>query len=151
MSAPNLTPSPAISVSDFTDPGDQKRGKSRRPDVRAPEPASLFDLSDQAPPVPMRVSSGTSIDAAKEISSRAMTQRRRTVLRLLQTTEPGLARFQIAQRIGVQDHVITSTVDALIKMRKIEEHLSLTVVNPASGRRCAVLVWIDAGDMEGAA
>jgi hypothetical protein len=135
----------------FTDPGDQKRGRSRKPDVKAPEPLSLFDISNQPPPTAMRVGSSTSIDAAKEIDKRAMTQRRRAVLRLLNAYKPGLARFQLASRMGIPDHYVTSTVAALIAMRKIEESPTLTIVNPKSGKRCAVLVALESAEMEGAA
>lgn len=128
------------------DPGDQPRGKSRKPDVKAPEPMGLFDTMKEPPPIPMRISSGTSIDAAKEVSNRAMTERRRHVLMLLQSSQPGLARFQIAQRLGLPDHWVTSTIDALIKMRKVEESKTLTMVNPKSGKTCAVLVAINASE-----
>jgi hypothetical protein len=133
-------------VRPLTDPGDQKRGKSRRPDLKAPEPLSLFDVSGQPPPTPMRVASSTSIDAAKEISERAMTQRRRVVLRLLNAYKPGLARFQIASRMGIPDHWLSSTIDALVKMGKIEEHPTMTVVNPKSGKTCAVLVALESAE-----
>lgn len=134
----------------FTDPGDQKktRGKSRKPNVRAPEPLGLFDQFKEPPPTPMRVSSGTSIDAAKSIDPRAMTQRRRVVLRLLNAYKPGLARFQLASRMGIPDHWCTSTVDALIKMGKIEESPTLTVTNPKSGKTCAVLVALESAEMD---
>jgi predicted transcriptional regulator len=70
------------------------------------------------------------------------------VLLLLKSTDSGLARFQIAERLGIPDHWCSSTVDALIKMGKIEEHSTRTVVNPKSMKTCAVLVWIDSGEME---
>lgn len=132
------------------DAGDQPRGRSRsrKPDVKAPEPLSLFDAMKEPPPTPMRVSSSTSIDSAKEIDPRAMTQRRRVVLRLLNAYKPGLARFQIAQRMGIPDHWCTSTIAALIEMRKIEESPDLTIVNPKSGKRCSVLVALESGEME---
>lgn len=116
--------------------------------MRAPEPASLFDISNQAPPTPIQVTSSTSIDAAKEIKEGTKTKRRDLVFRIVKGSPHGLARFQIAAAMGVQDHVISSSVDALVKMRKIEEHPSRTIENPASGRHCAVLVWIDSGEME---
>lgn len=132
----------------MSDPGEQKRGRSRKPDVKAPEPMSLFDISNEPPPTPMRVASSTSIDAAKEIDPRAMTQRRRVVLRLLNAYKPGLARFQIASRMGIPDHWLSSTIDALVKMRKIEESETLTIVNPKSGKTCAVLVALESAEME---
>lgn len=135
----------------FTDPGDQPRGKSRKPHLKAPEVLGLFDALKEPPPTPMRVTSSTSIDAAKEIDPRAMTQRRRVVLRLLNAYRPGLARFQLASRMGIPDHWLTSTVDALVKMRKIEESQTLTVVNPLSGKTCGVLVALESEEMEGAA
>lgn len=134
----------------FRDPGDQPRGsRSKRPDLKAPDVPNLFDISDQPPPTPFQVTSGASIDAAKVIKEQTMTQRRRVVLRLLQGTKPGLARFQIAARLSLPDHWLTSTVDALIKMRKIEEHPTLRIDNPKSGKACAVLVAIEPA--EGAA
>lgn len=132
----------------FTDPGDQKKGRSRKPHVRAPDAPNLFDISNQDPDTPIQVTSSTSIDSAKEIDPRAMTQRRRVVLRLLNAYKPGLARFQLAQRLSVPDHWLCSTVAALIAMRKIEESPELTVVNPKSGKRCAVLVALESGEME---
>jgi hypothetical protein len=135
----------------FIDPGDQKRGRSRRRDLKTPEAPNLFDISDQPPPTPIQVKSGTSIEAAKEIREEAMTRRRRMVINLLKSTTHGLARFQVAERLGLPDHWITSTIDALIKMRRIEEHPTATVVNPKSGKSCAVLITIDSGEKESAA
>jgi hypothetical protein len=135
----------------FVDPGDQKRGRSRKPAVRAPDAPNLFDISRQAPPTPIQVTSSTSIDAAKEIKQGTKTKRRDLVFKMVKGSPHGLARFQIAAAMGVQDHVISSSVDALVKMRKIEEHPTRTIENPASGKHCAVLVWIDSGEMEGAA
>jgi hypothetical protein len=134
------------------DPGEQKRGRgrSRKPQVRAPEPLGLFDTMKVPPPAPFQVRSGTSIDAAKDIDPRAMTQRRRVVLRLLNAYKPGLARFQLASRMGIPDHWLTSTVDALMKMvpPKIEEHPTMTVVNPRSGKTCSVLVALESAEMD---
>lgn len=134
----------------FIDPGDQPRGKTRKPDVRAPDAPNLFDISNQPPDTPLQVKSATSIDTAKETNERTMSRRREMVLHLLQNTKPGLARFQIAQRLGMPDHWITSTVDALVKMVEIEEHETLTVINPKSGRSCAVLVVIDKAEASAA-
>jgi hypothetical protein len=129
----------------FTDPGDQPRGRrTRKPDVKAPEPASLFDITDQAPPTPMRVASGTSIDTAKEIREETKAKRRHLVFKTVRGAPNGLARFQIAAALGLQDHWISSSVDALIKQVKIEEHKTRTIENPASGKQCAVLVAIEA-------
>ncbi|MDP9203474.1 MAG: hypothetical protein M3P26_16325 [Gemmatimonadota bacterium] len=114
--------------------------------MKAPEPLNLFDITNQAPPTPMRVNSATSIDAAKETSKKSMTRRRLMVLLLLKSTSPGLARFQIAQRLAIPDHWVSSTVAVLITMRKIEEHPSRTVINPASGKTCAVLVALESGE-----
>jgi hypothetical protein len=127
------------------DPGDQPRGKSRKPDVRAPEPASLFDITDQPAPTPMRVTSSTSIDAAKEIKDRTMSKRRIAVYAVIRNAPQGLARFQVASALRLPDHWISSAVDALIKMRKIEESAT-AVVNPISGKPCAVLVAIEAAE-----
>ena len=135
----------------YRDPGEQKRGRSRRPDLKAPEPMGLFDALKEPPPTPMRITSSTSIDAAKEIREKSMTRRRHMVLLLLKSTDSGLARFQIAERLSIPDHWVSSTIDALVKMAKVEEHPTLTVVNPKSGKHCAVLVAIDSGELEGAA
>jgi hypothetical protein len=135
----------------FIDPGEQRRGRSRKPHLKAPEVLGLFDALKEPPPTPMRVTSSTSIDAAKEIREKSMTRRRHMVLLLLKSTDSGLARFQIAERLGIPDHWCSSTVDALIKMGKIEEHSTRTIVNPKSMKTCAVLVAIDSGEMEGAA
>lgn len=138
----------------FIDPGDQPKGRrsrSRRPDLKTPEPLNLFDISDRPPPTPMRVASGTSVDASKEITEETKAKRRDLVYKLVKGSPKGLARFQLAQAMGVQDHYVSSSVDALVKMRRIEEHPTRTIENPASGKHCAVLVWIDSGEMEGAA
>lgn len=128
----------------FIDPGDQQRGRSRsrKPEVKAPPPPNLFDISDQPPPTPMRVQSGTSIDAAKDVKEETMSARRQAVLRAVRGATHGLARFQIAGILKIPDHWVTSSVEALIQMRKIEEHPFLTVVNPKSNKHCAVLVAI---------
>jgi hypothetical protein len=125
----------------FTDPGDQPRG-SRKPGVKAPEPTSLFDISDQPPDTPIQVKSSTSIDAAKETRATTMSKRRADVFHAVKGSPDGLARFQIAARLGIPDHWCSSSVDALIKQRKIEEHPTATVINPKSGKSCAVLVAI---------
>lgn len=131
----------------FTDPGDQPRGRARtrKPDVKAPEPASLFDITDQPPPTPLRVSSPTSVDAAKETRAATMSKRRASVLLAIQSAPEGLARYQVAERLSIPEHWISSSVDALIKQRKVEESSS-TVVNPASGKSCAVLVAIESAE-----
>lgn len=116
--------------------------------MRAPDAPSLFDISNNPPPTPLQVRSGTSIDAAKEIREETKTKRRDLVFRMIRGAPRGLARFQIAAAMGVQDHVISSSVDALVKMRKIEEHPTRTIENPASGKHCSILVWIDNGEME---
>ena len=133
------------------DPGDQPRGKSRKPHLKAPDVLGLFDALKEPPPTPMRITSSTSIDAAKEIREETRAKRRDLVFKMVRGSPKGLARFQIAAAMGVQDHVISSSVDALVKMRKIEEHPMRTIENPASGKHCSVLVWIDSGEMEGAA
>lgn len=132
----------------FIDPGEQKRGRcgSRRPDVKAPEPPNLFDISEQAPPTPMRVTSPTSIDAAKEIREGTRARRRDLVFKMVKGSPKGLARFQIATAMGVQDHVISSSVDALVKMRKIEEHPTRTTENPASGKQCSILITVESAE-----
>jgi hypothetical protein len=131
----------------FTDPGDQpsSKGKTRKPGVKAPEPPNLFDVSDQAPPTPLRVSSPTSVDAAKETRAATMSKRRASVLLAIQSAPQGLARYQVAERLSVPEHWISSSVDALIKQRKIEESTS-TIINPASGKACAVLVAIESAE-----
>lgn len=134
----------------FTDPGEQPRGKSRMPDVRAPEPASLFDISGKAPDTPLQVTSSTSIDAAKKIRERTKSKRRDAVYGAILRAPQGLTRFQVAGVLKVPDHWCSSAVAALIAMGKVEES-GRTAVNPKSGKACAVLVAIAAGDMEGAA
>lgn len=134
------------------DPGDQERGRrSRRPDVKAPAPPNLFDISDSPPDTPLQVKSPTSIDAAKEIKERTMTRRRAQVYQAVRGASQGLARFQIAGVLRLPDHWISSSVEALIQMRKIEEHKTRTVVNPKSGKACAVLIATKSSEMEGAA
>jgi DNA-binding NarL/FixJ family response regulator len=130
----------------FTDPGDQKRGKTRKPNVKAPEPASLFDLGNEPPPTPMRVKSGTSIDAAKDVDEKTLSERRQAVLRAVRGATHGLARFQIAEILKIPDHWVTSSVEALIKMRKLEQHPFLTVENPKSGKACAVIIAIESAE-----
>lgn len=130
----------------FTDPGDQKKGRSRKPAVRAPDAPNLFDISSQAPPTPIQVTSSTSIDAAKEIKEGTMSARRNAVLRAVTGAPYGLARFQVAGVLKMPDHWITSAVLALIEMRKIEEHPTLTVINPKSGKTCAVLIAIQTAE-----
>lgn len=134
------------------DPGDQARGRrTRKPDVKAPAPPNLFDISDSPPDTPLQVKSPTSIDAAKEVSDETRAKRRNLVYKLIKGAPLGLARFQVAAAMGLQDHWVSSSCAALIKMRKIEEHPTRTVVNHRSGKPCAVLLAIDAGEMEGAA
>jgi hypothetical protein len=100
-------------VSRFTDPGDQPRGRGRHSAPRAPEPASLFDISDQPPPPPFQVKSGTSIDAAAEQNEDTLTRRRNEVLKVIQAAGPaGIARFEVAKKLDVPDHWITSSVQA---------------------------------------
>jgi hypothetical protein len=91
------------------------------------------------------VKSRTSIDASKEIAPDTQSKRREHVyLAIASAGDVGLARFQIADRLGVADHWITSSVDALIKMRRIEERDDRFVINPASKKKCSVLVAINA-------
>jgi hypothetical protein len=130
------------------DAGDQPRGKSRKPHIKAPEVPSLFDTFKTPPPTPMRVSSSTSIDTAKEIREETKAKRRDLVFKMVRGSANGLARFQIAAAMGVQDHYVSSSVDALIKQCRIEEHPTRTIENPVSGKHCAVLVAIDSGEME---
>jgi hypothetical protein len=108
---------------------------------------SLFDVSNQPPPTPFQVRSSASIDASKDIREETKAKRRDLVFKMVKGSKHGLARFQIAAACGLETHWITSSVDALIKMRKIEES-QRTIENPASGKQCAILVWIDGGEME---
>lgn len=113
--------------------------KTRKLDPGGP---GLFDISDKPPPVPFQVKSRTSIDAAHEIADDTRHQRRRHVeLAIVAAGSRGLARFEIAEQLGVADHWITSSVDALIKMRRVEESDEF-VINPKSKKRCALLVAI---------
>lgn len=107
---------------------------------------TLFDISDNPPETPFQVKSRTSIDAAKSVSADTQSKRREHVyLAIASAGDVGLARFQIAERLNVADHWITSSVDALIKMRRIEERDDRFVINPKSNKRCSVLVAINAG------
>lgn len=92
-----------------------------------------------APPVTPRKRSRTSIDAAKAITADTRGKRREHVYLAIASSASGLARFQIAERLGVADHWITSSVEALITAKRIKES-DATVINPRSGKRCAVLV-----------
>lgn len=83
--------------------------------------------------------SATSKAAAARVSPITAHNRRRRVFEAIRDAERGLARFQIAQRLGVPQHWITSSVDALIKQGTIAE-TGRTMVNPESGVSCAVLV-----------
>jgi hypothetical protein len=66
-------------------------------------------------------------------------KRREHVYLAIASSGSGLARFQIAERLGVADHWITSSVEALIVAKRIQESETRTVINPRSGKRCAVL------------
>ncbi|MFL5481163.1 MAG: hypothetical protein ACJ8AK_03155 [Gemmatimonadaceae bacterium] len=90
------------------------------------------------PPAPERKRSRTSIDAARA-SSGARGKRQQHVYLAIAASD-GLARFQIAQQLGIPDHWCTSSVAALIEAGRIAEDSDRVVVNPASGKRCAVLV-----------
>ncbi|MDB4871944.1 MAG: hypothetical protein JWL97_2948 [Gemmatimonadales bacterium] len=115
------------------------RKKRKKLDSGGP---GLFDLSDKPPETPFQVKSRTSIDAAHEIADDTKHQRRRHVeMTIIAAGSRGLARFEIAERLGVPHHWVTSSVDALIKMRRIEERDEF-VTNPQSKKRCAVLVSI---------
>jgi hypothetical protein len=117
------------------------RKKTRKKDQASAGPG-LFDISDKPPETPFQVKSRTSIDAAHEIAEDTKHQRRRHVeMTIVAAGSRGLARFEIAEQLGVADHWITSSVDALIKMRRIEERDEF-VINPKSRKRCAVLVAI---------
>lgn len=82
-----------------------------------------------------RKRSRTSVDAGRD----TIGKRREHVYLAIASSE-GLARFEIAQRLNVPDHWITSSVEALINAERIQEAEDRTVINPRSGKRCAVLV-----------
>jgi hypothetical protein len=84
--------------------------------------------------------SKTSIDTATSITQETRGKRREHVYLAIAASSSGLARFQIAERLGVADHWITSSVEALITAKRIKECADRTVINPRSGKRCAVLV-----------
>lgn len=130
------------------DPGDQDRRRgARRPGLKAPEPASLFDISDQPPPTAMRVSSPTSIEAAAEMPEDQRSLRREAVFRaIVGAGKDGIARFRIAERLAVPDHWVSSSVDALVKMRRVEEVKDRWDVNPKSGKKVGVLVAIESAE-----
>jgi hypothetical protein len=118
------------------------RKKRKKLDPGGP---GLFDIADQPPEIPFQVKSRTSIDASKQIAPDKQSKRREHVyLAIASAGDVGLARFQVAERLAVADHWITSSVDALIKTRRIEERDDRFVVNPKSKKRCAVLVAINA-------
>lgn len=119
--------------------------RKRRKDKPGQTGPSLFDVVAKPPETPFQVKSRTSIDAAKEIAPDTQSKRREHVyLAIASTGDVGLARFQIAERLNVADHWITSSVDALIKMRRIEERDDRFVINPKSNKRCSVVVALDA-------
>ena len=102
-------------------------------------------MNDQTSGLPLfskpRRRSRTSIDAAASITAETRGKRREHVyMAIASSGSAGLARFQIAERLGVADHWITSSVEALITAGRIRECGNRTVVNPRSGKRCAVLV-----------
>src|SRR3954464_3261308 len=96
---------------------------------------SGLPLFNQQPP---RKRSRTPIDAGRA-SSGARGKRLQHVYLAIASSD-GLARFEIAQRLGVADHWISSSVDALIKAGRVQECADRTVLNPRSGKRCAVLI-----------
>lgn len=102
-------------------------------------PTSGLPLFAGATPPRARRRSKTSIDAATSITRETRGKRREHVYLAIAASNAGLARFQIAERLGVADHWITSSVEALITAKRIKES-DATVVNPRSGRHCAVLV-----------
>lgn len=83
---------------------------------------------------------------ACSISREAAAKRRREVLLVLRAAFPReLARFQIANTLGLPESRISSSVDALIKLGDIEE-TGRTTTNPETGRHPALLVarpWME--------
>jgi len=90
-----------------------------------------------AAPVPS-TRSATSRTAAVQVKDTAATRRRRQVLMVLRASSHGLARFEIAAQLGVPEHWITSSVDALKKRGEIEETTD-TITNPTTGKHPAIL------------
>jgi hypothetical protein len=134
----------------FIDPGDQPRGKRRSPN-KAPDVPSLFDISNNPPPTPFRVKSDTSIDAAKEIREETRAKRRNLVYQLVKGSPKGLARFQLSAALGCPEHWLTSSIDTLIVMRKVEYDKTRTIENPLSRKQCSIIVALESGEAEGAA
>lgn len=89
---------------------------------------------------PARKRSPTSVDAGRASSEARGKRREHVYLAIASSGDSGLARFQVAEVLGVSDHWITSSVEALIVAKRIKEHDGRTVINPRSGKRCAVLV-----------
>lgn len=140
----------------FTDPGDSDdfpglRPRRKRKGGPLPPAPSLFDISDEPPPTPFQVKSPTSKAAASEIREETKAKRRDLVYDLVKGSPKGLARFQLASLMDVPDHWCSSSVDALIKMGRFEEHPTATAINPKSGKTCAIVIAVDRADMEGAA
>ena len=135
----------------MTDPGEQERGRKRRSPNKAPDAPSLFDISTQPPPTPLQIRSDTSIDAAKEIREETRAKRRNLVYQLVKASPKGLARFQLSASMNVPEHWLTSSIDALIVMRKVEYDKTRTIENPLSRKQCSIIVALESGEAEGAA
>jgi hypothetical protein len=103
-------------------------------------PASTTPLFAPIVLLPSVHKSVTSRDTATRVTPERVHERRRDVLNAIRSNgADGLARFQIAAILKVQDHVISSSVDALRKAGQVEES-GRSIVNPVSGKRVAVLV-----------
>lgn len=103
---------------------------------------NLFDITNQPSPIPFQVKSPTSTEAAREIKPATQKRRRDQVLAIVKLHGP-IARFEIAERMGVPDHWITSYVLQLVEMTEIEELPGRTKINPLSDKRCALLAAIE--------
>lgn len=105
-----------------------------------------FDMFSPAP----FVASETSKEAALSIDPNVRAKRMTDVVNLLENAGRkgllqyncngiGLARFEIAQKLGVPDHYLSSTFDRLLKLGEIVE-TTRKVTNPATKKSCFVLV-----------
>lgn len=99
------------------------------------------ETGDLFAPLPAASGSTTSEEAARAASVQTRAKRMLDVHHVITSAGvEGLARFEIAQALGVPEHWITSTIDRLLKVHREIVELSRTHYNPVSGRHCAVLI-----------
>lgn len=89
------------------------------------------------------VQSPTSQAAAAQVNAELRAKRIEQARLLFRAAgADGLARFELAARLGKEQHEITSTVAALLAAKDIYE-LTRTRYNARTKKHCAVLVWKD--------